>query len=327
MSSHQREGWNEFDDDDVSTFSLARSSRPPSSRPPPGGPTPADLAKEWHAFEREIQHGPLSKVDLGEMLRAGDLTEDADIWRKGHEHWLPLRAYPELRALLEVEPAQAPSPPSQPAPVSAVPLGPASTTPVPAPSSGSLLPLATPLDEEPNPFRKPSLTERLRSASPWIAVVSALVVGLGASYALFGDSGQPVTADAQDPTSRTSTTTGAADVQASDTPSYRVQLGVSSDESRPVVKRLVEASAGALERDCWRPARATREVSAPSDAAVPVALTVKRSGKVDRALVSKDPAGYPGLGSCVLRKVRDWRFDRLTENTNVQVTFHFSLPR
>jgi TonB family protein len=106
-----------------------------------------------------------------------------------------------------------------------------------------------------------------------------------------------------------------------------VQLGVSSDESRPVVKQLVEASAAAMERDCWRPARSTREVSAPPKAAVPVALTVKRSGKVDGARVSTNPAGYPGLGSCVVRKVRDWHFERLARDTNVEVTFHFSLPR
>ena len=327
MSGHHQNSRHELDDDDISTFSLARPSRPPSSRPPPGGPMPADLAKDWHAFERDIQHGPLSKVDIGEMLRAGELSEEADIWREGHEHWLPLRAYPELRALLDPEPAQPLVALSPPAAGSAASLGPASATLGPASTNGSVPPLATAVDNEPNPFRKPPLTQRLRAAPPWIAVVSALVAGLGASYVLFGGSGQPATANTQDPSLRSSPAAGAADVQPSGAPSYRVQLGVSSDESRPAVKQLVEASAGAMERDCWRPARATREVSAPLDAAVPVALTVKRSGRVDNARVSKNPAGYPGLASCVVRKVRDWQFERLTRDTNVNVTFHFSLPR
>jgi len=327
MNGHHRDRWHEFDDDDVSTFSLARSSRPPSSRPPAPGPAPTDLARKWHAFEREIQHGPLSRVEIGEMLRAGQLTEEADIWQEGHEHWLPLRAYPELRALLDPEPAQARSAPAQESAGSSSPLMAAGASPVPASSSGSLLPLATPVDDEPNPFRKPSLTQRVRSASPWIAVASAVVAGLGVSYVFFRGDGQSTTASAHDSTSSWSTAAGAADVQTGGTPPYRVQLGVSSDESRPVVKQLVEVSAGAMERDCWRPARSTREVSAPANAAVPVTLTVKRSGKVDRALVSKDPAGYPGLGSCVLRKVRDWQFERLAQNTNVSVTFHFSLPQ
>ena len=128
MSGHHPDRWHEFDDDDVSTFSLARPSRSPSSRPSAQGPAPADLAKGWHAFEREIQHGPLSKVEIGEMLRTGQLTEDADIWREGHEHWLPLRAYPELRALLDPEPAQARSAPAQESAALSSPLGPAASS-------------------------------------------------------------------------------------------------------------------------------------------------------------------------------------------------------
>ena len=324
MSGHDRDRWHEFDDDDVSTFSLARSSRPPSSLPPPAGPTPADLAKEWHTFEREIQHGPLSKLEIGEMLRAGQLTEEAEIWCKGHEHWLPLRAYPELRALLEPEPTSTSADTTQPSAAAAVPLGTARPAEVPAASHESLLPLATPVIEEPNPFRSPSLAQRLRTVSPWIAVASAVVAGLGASYVFFGGNGQ---AAARNPSSALAAATDPIDVGSSDVPSYRVQLGVSSVESRPAVKKLVERSAGDVERDCWRPARTTREVSAPPDASVAVELTVKRSGRVDRALVRKDPAGYPGLGACVVREVRDWGFDRLPQDTNVALTFHFSLSR
>jgi len=321
MSGHRRDRWHEFDDDDVSTFSLARPSRPPSTPPAAAGPTAADQVKDWHAYENEIQHGPLSKVDIKEMLRAGQLTEEADIWRKGHEHWLPLRAYPELRALLDPESSEGDSAGGQPSPFVAASVAATVAAAGPPSSTGSLLPLATPVDEEPNPFRKPSLIQRVRGASPWVAVVSAVVVGLMASYVLFSGGGQAVAADAESSTSRATAAPGAGD----DEPSYRVQLGVSSDESRPIIKRFVEEAAAAMERDCWRSARATREVSAPANAAVPVALTVKRSGRVERALVSADPAGYPGLGSCVLRRVRDWHFDRLGEDTNVKVTFHFAL--
>ena len=58
-----------------------------------------------------------------------------------------------------------------------------------------------------------------------------------------------------------------------------------------------------------------------------VALTVAASGEVTEAVVVQNTLGVPGLTSCALSQIRDWKFPAIpTGVTTFQVPFVFTPP-
>lgn len=90
------------------------------------------------------------------------------------------------------------------------------------------------------------------------------------------------------------------------------------------VQRTVSTYQSAVKRGCWQPALDTRDKSAPSSARVTVAIQVASSGSVASAKGSGDPPGYPGLSSCIERKVLAWKFPPSSGSTQVNVPFVFA---
>jgi len=74
---------------------------------------------------------------------------------------------------------------------------------------------------------------------------------------------------------------------------------------------------------CWTPARDEAPKSAPKSARVVLTLRIAASGRVLSATAS-DPAGYPGLGSCIAGRARNWVFPVSSSGATINVPFIFS---
>lgn len=90
------------------------------------------------------------------------------------------------------------------------------------------------------------------------------------------------------------------------------------------IQSTVSRFTPSVRRSCWQPALDARDPSAPTTARVTVSITVGADGKVQGASADGDPRGYPGLGSCISRRVRGWTFPPSSGTTTVQVPFVFA---
>lgn len=90
------------------------------------------------------------------------------------------------------------------------------------------------------------------------------------------------------------------------------------------IQSTVSRFTPSVRRSCWQPALDAREPSAPTSARVTVSITVGADGTVQGASADGDPRGYPGLGSCISRRVRGWTFPPSSGTTTVQVPFVFA---
>lgn len=102
----------------------------------------------------------------------------------------------------------------------------------------------------------------------------------------------------------------------------------SSSKSQPLsagqIQTTVSRFTPSVRRSCWQPALDARDPNAPTTARVTVSITVGSDGKVQGANAGGDPRGYPGLASCISRRVRGWTFPPSNGTTTVQVPFVFA---
>lgn len=180
----------------------------PESAPLSSLSAPAD---EWYVGINGVPVGPIRLAELRTKASSAAIGPDSLVWRDGFEEWLPLRTFPELVAIVEeglssARASQAPlgdpwalSP--TPAPVASPfsPRGAASPDALlagaspfggpfegfgqPPPSTGSAV-----VSERPFVEIDESVIPKKRTGTPliaWVAVVVALVFGLGIGFVVF----------------------------------------------------------------------------------------------------------------------------------------------
>lgn len=100
--------------------------------------------------------------------------------------------------------------------------------------------------------------------------------------------------------------------------------GGGQELSASQIQSTVAKYQASVKRGCWQPALDSRARNAPSSARVSVSISVAPSGAVTSAKAGGDPSGYPGLASCISRKVQVWRFPASSGSTQVNVPFVFA---
>jgi predicted Zn finger-like uncharacterized protein len=132
---------------------------PPSTQPmgTAAGSIEVNVNDEWYVAINGVPVGPVRISELRRKAAAGAVTEDSLCWQEGLEEWRPVRAIPELAALVR-EAAQANrvslvTPPPEVARPSRPPMAPAPQRPSPsmAPS-----PPRAPAAAAPEPQRPPA---------------------------------------------------------------------------------------------------------------------------------------------------------------------------
>ncbi|MBI4705231.1 MAG: zinc-ribbon domain-containing protein [Deltaproteobacteria bacterium] len=86
---------------------------------------------------------------------------------------------------------------------------------------------------------------------------------------------------------------------------------------------VVGANKPVVSGGCWQPALKNRLGIGPASARVVASLVVSASGKVSSASASGSEAEFPGLSSCIAKKVRNWKFPPSGGETPVNVPFVF----
>ena len=60
---------------------------------------------DWYYGKENTQHGPVSDLEIRNLISTGEITEKTVIWREGMTDWLPLNEVQELQASSGVTPA------------------------------------------------------------------------------------------------------------------------------------------------------------------------------------------------------------------------------
>jgi hypothetical protein len=89
------------------------------------------------------------------------------------------------------------------------------------------------------------------------------------------------------------------------------------------IQRVVSQNVGLVKRQCWEPALASRSPNAPSSAKVSVMVTIGPDGSV-RSANASGGGGYPDLASCVVGRVRAWKFPPSSELATANIPFVFA---
>lgn len=91
------------------------------------------------------------------------------------------------------------------------------------------------------------------------------------------------------------------------------------------IQRTVQRYQPNVRHGCWNPQLVGRAPGAPSTARVSVSIVIAPSGQVESATAGADPAGFPGLGPCIVGKVQGWRFPKALLSTRAQLPFSFAV--
>ncbi len=87
------------------------------------------------------------------------------------------------------------------------------------------------------------------------------------------------------------------------------------------ISKVVKQRSSSLRQRCWAPV--ANGAGAPSTARITLTLVIAPSGAVQRASAS-NPAGFPGLGSCIAEQARGWTFPTSGKATTVSIPVVFS---
>ena len=53
---------------------------------------------DWFYGKDNAQHGPVSDLEIRNLISTGQITEDTIIWREGMTDWIPLKDVPDFQA-------------------------------------------------------------------------------------------------------------------------------------------------------------------------------------------------------------------------------------
>ncbi len=90
------------------------------------------------------------------------------------------------------------------------------------------------------------------------------------------------------------------------------------------IQATVQKNQNAVKRSCWQPALNGRPADAPSTARVTTTIQISPAGAVTSVRHSGDPRGYPGLGACIVGRLKTWTFPRSSGTTTANIPFVFA---
>lgn len=153
-------------------------------------------ANDWYVGINGVQVGPIRLGELRSKAAAGAITVESLVWRDGFEDWKPLKLFPELVAIVEESVASRTSgffPAASPGTPSAA----ASPGPVPAPAGTGQEGVSQPIADLADTGRAERLSDyeaiaglprRRPNAAAWLAVVTALGLGITVGFVVFSQS-------------------------------------------------------------------------------------------------------------------------------------------
>ncbi|MBN2195632.1 MAG: hypothetical protein JW751_22620 [Polyangiaceae bacterium] len=149
----------------------------------------------------------------------------------------------------------------------------------------------------------------------WLAVLGALVLGIGGGYLLFSRG-----SSSPGPAVAAATNRGFGVAGANEAGVKVRSRGALAPE---VVEKGVREVAGSLVQRCWLMARATRAGNAPDTAEVVMNLDVRDTGGVQSIEIVEQPPGYHSLASCVRTEAMRWMFPVAAGETVARVAVRF----
>lgn len=90
------------------------------------------------------------------------------------------------------------------------------------------------------------------------------------------------------------------------------------------IQSTVQKNQNAVKRSCWQPALNNRSADAPSTARVTTTIQIAPNGSVTHVKHSGDPRGYPGLGACIVTRLKGWTFPKSNGSTTANIPFVFA---
>lgn len=102
------------------------------------------------------------------------------------------------------------------------------------------------------------------------------------------------------------------------------ERGTSTGLEAAAIQSTVQKNQNAVKRSCWQPALNGRSADAPSTARVTTTIQIAPNGAVTNVKHSGDPRGYPGLGGCIVTRVKTWTFPRANGSTTANIPFVFA---
>jgi hypothetical protein len=90
------------------------------------------------------------------------------------------------------------------------------------------------------------------------------------------------------------------------------------------IQSTVQKNQNAVKRSCWQPALNNRSADAPSTARVTTTIQISPNGTVTHVKHSGDPRGYPGLGACIITRLKGWTFPKSNGSTTANIPFVFA---
>lgn len=90
------------------------------------------------------------------------------------------------------------------------------------------------------------------------------------------------------------------------------------------IQSTVQKNQNAVKRSCWQPALNGRAADAPSTARVTTTIQISPGGTVTSVKHSGDPRGYPGLGGCIVARLKGWTFPKSNGSTTANIPFVFA---
>jgi hypothetical protein len=163
---------------------------------------PAGGADEWYVGINGVPVGPIKLSEVRAKAAAGFVTPESLVWREGFEDWKPLKAFPELTAVVEesvssARASQAPAAPPVKGIVTADPF--AATSELPATAVSSLEAAGAAIDTA--AFR--GRTRPVSRHVAWFGMLVAMLFGLAIGFVLwFGRQQQPQVATQPAPTAK-----------------------------------------------------------------------------------------------------------------------------
>lgn len=90
------------------------------------------------------------------------------------------------------------------------------------------------------------------------------------------------------------------------------------------IQSTVQKNQNAVKRSCWQPALNGRAADAPSTARVTTTIQISPDGTVSSVKHSGEPRGYPGLGRCIVARLKGWTFPKSNGSTTANIPFVFA---
>jgi hypothetical protein len=93
-----------------------------------------------------------------------------------------------------------------------------------------------------------------------------------------------------------------------------------------VFQKQLDAAAPMFDEQCWQRVRAT-EGEVAERPSISIELGVSAWGQLEKLVAGEAPAGYRGVGRCIVGRIRGWKFPRAKARTLVTLRIRASFDQ